>query len=156
VGGSTLLYFAYNARISPDQMATIAPDAEFQFIAHLPEWGLHFSIVAPGWSGSLPAIAPTPGSTVWGAVYDVPASDYAALEHLETSESRPAATTIEAMDRSGRRHQVVAHLSNGGATGSDPGQPSKRYLGLMLDGSRHWNLPAGWIAGLEEHLENGV
>lgn len=137
-------------------MAGVAPDAEFQFIAHLPEWGLEFTISAPGWAGSLPAIAPAPGSTVWGVVYAVPPSNYQELESLETRELRSSAAMVEAMDRTGRRHQVTVHLSNGSGIGNDAGQPSKRYLGLMLDGSRHWNLPAGWIAGLEEHLENGI
>ncbi len=37
---TTLLYFAYTARIAPQEMSDVAPGAEFQFIAHLPEWGL--------------------------------------------------------------------------------------------------------------------
>jgi len=137
-------------------MAGVAPDAEFQFIAHLPEWGLEFTIDAPGWTGTLPVIAPTPGSTVWGAVYAVPQSNYEELEILEMRERRTATTTVEAMDRTGRRHQVIVHLGNGTAPDNGKEQPSRQYLDLMLNGSRHWNLPAGWIAGLEEHLEHGI
>ncbi len=44
-----LLYFAYSARIAPDRMAEAAPGAEFQFIAHLPEWGLQFPIDGDGY-----------------------------------------------------------------------------------------------------------
>ncbi len=53
------------------------------------------------------------------------------------------------MDRNGKRHQVTVHLteSNGAAL-----TPSHDYVSVMLRGSRHWSLPAGWIAGLEEHL----
>ncbi len=52
------------------------------------------------------------------------------------------------IDRTGKRHAVSVHVA---AAGSENGhQPSAAYVDLMLDGSRHWSLPAGWIAGLEE------
>ncbi len=156
VGDKTLLYFAYNARISPEKMAEAAPDAEFQFIAHLPEWGLGFPISDETWGGSLPAITPQPGSTVWGAVYEVQKSDLSSLDVVESKEQR-SSQTIEAMDRSGKRHQVIVHLLDGApaANGNGLAKPSSDYLRLMVAGSRHWSLPIGWIAGLEEHLENG-
>jgi len=150
-----LLYFAYNARISPEEMKQAAPNAEFKFIAHLPEWGLEFPIANDTWGGTLPVVKPEPGSTVWGAVYEVPKPDLTTLDEIEASEQR-AAQTVEAMDRNGKRHQVVVHLLDGAATanGNGDGRPSPDYLRLMVDGSRHWSLPFGWIAGLEEHLQD--
>jgi hypothetical protein len=150
-----LLYFAYNARISPEEMKQAAPNAEFQFIAHLPEWGLEFPIVNETWGGTLPAVTPEPGSTVWGAVYEVSKQDLAALDKIEAEEQR-AAHTVEAMDRNGKRHQVLVHLLNGAASGNGngTGRPSPEYLRLMVSGSKHWSLPFGWIAGLEEHMQD--
>ena len=46
-----LLYFAYTARIAPQRMAEVCPNASFEFIAHLPEWGLDFPIAGTGWGG---------------------------------------------------------------------------------------------------------
>ena len=154
MGERTLLYFAYNARISPDQMKKAAPGAAFQFIAHLPEWGLDFPIANDTWGGALPAIKPEPGSTVWGAVYEVPTPDLANLDEIEASEQR-AQDTVEAMDRNGKRHQVIIHRMGGAATsnGNGDSRPAPDYVRLMVAGSRHWSLPFGWIAGLEEHLE---
>ncbi len=151
-----MLYFAYNARISPNEMKQAAPNAEFKFIAHLPEWGLEFPIANDTWGGTLPVVTPEPGSTVWGAVYEVPKPDLASLDEIEAGEQR-AAQTVEAMDRNGKRHQVVVHMLDGAATanGNGNGRPSSDYLRLMVDGSRHWSLPFGWIAGLEEHLQDG-
>ena len=155
MGCKALLYFAYNARISPEQMAEVAPTAEFRFIAHLPEWGLEFPITNSTWDGALPAIAPEPGSTVWGAVYDFVKTDLAQLDVVVLRVSRRP-RTVEAMDRTGKRHQVLVHLLDGASpNGNGSHSPSSRYLELMVAGSRHWNLPVGWIAGLEEHLENG-
>ncbi len=148
-----MLYFAYNARISPDQMKQAAPKAKFQFIAHLPEWGLDFPISNQTWGGTLPAVRPEPGSTVWGAVYEIPKADLATLDEIEAGEQR-SAQTVEAMDRNGKRHLVLVHLMEGAPTvnGNGSSRPSPDYLRLMVDGSRHWSLPFGWIAGLEEHL----
>lgn len=150
-----MLYFAYNARISPDEMKQAAPNAEFKFIAHLPEWGLEFPIANETWGGTLPVVTPEPGSTVWGAVYEVSKPDLASLDEIEAREQR-SSQTVEAMDRNGRRHQVIVHLLDGAATanGNGDGSPSPDYLRLMVNGSRHWSLPFGWIAGLEEHLQD--
>jgi len=150
----TLLYFAYTTRIAPERMATTAPGAEFEFIAHLPEWGLEFPVDSDDWGGALPTVVPTTGSTVWGAVFNVDEEALARLDAAEKDEQRVRAT-VEAMDRMGRRHQVAVHLhETNGAPSKRDASPSIKYLEIMLDGSRHWSLPAGWIAGLEEHLQN--
>lgn len=131
-------------------MADAAPGAEFRFIAHLPEWGLDFPVEDPVWDGGLPTAAPATGSTVWGAVFSVPDEDLDGLNAVENAEQR-VARTIEAIDRNGKRHQVTVHLCDDNGNGTFP--PSARYLEVMLAGSRHWSLPAGWIAGLEEYLQ---
>ena len=53
----------------------------------------------------------------------------------------------------GRRHQVIVHVHETNGAAGNGHAPSTDYLKIMLEGSRHWSLPAGWIAGLEEHLE---
>lgn len=144
-----MLYFAYTARIEPDQLRAVAPKAEFRFIAHLPMWGMRFPIEGNGWSGALPSVEPDDASTVWGAVFELPTPDAEAIDEIEAAEGRTR-TVVEAMDRLGQRHQVVTHVAAGSANGD--GTPSSEYVRLMLAGSRHWELPAGWIAGLQEHL----
>ena len=92
---------------------------------------------------------PDPGHTVWGAVFSMSDDDLKVVNKIEAEEQR-AAVEIEAMDRMGKRHQVLTHVYEGEVNGQYP--PAADYLRLMLGGSRHWSLPAGWIAGLEEHL----
>ena len=74
--------------------------------------------------------------------------------HAVESEEQRIASTIEAMDRNGRRHQVMVHVANGNGSNGAPARPSAQYLEIMLEGSRHWNLPFRYIAGLEEHLQS--
>ena len=146
----TVLYFAYTALVAPDRMTATAPGAEFSFIAHLPEWRLVFPMKNGAWDGGLPSARPDPGNTVWGVVFEISKSDLKALNNAEAEESREPAT-VEIMDRNGRRHEVTTHLHSGKTNGEY--RPSSKYLTLMLAGGRHWSLPAGWLAGLEEHLQ---
>jgi gamma-glutamylcyclotransferase (GGCT)/AIG2-like uncharacterized protein YtfP len=146
-----LLYFAYTARIEPSKMAEVAPGAAFEFIAHLSDWGLEFPISGNGWSGGLPSVRPNEGDTVWGAVFTVPDDEAAALDAVESAEQRHR-HNAEAIDRTGGRHQVVTHRAP--SNGARQLRPAPDYVELMLDGSRHWELPVGWIVRLEDHLDS--
>ena len=144
-----MLYFAYTANIEPARLAEVAPGASFEFIAHLPEWKMEFTI-ANG-NGGIPSVRPLPGNTVWGAVFDIPAGELSAIDDRESSEGRSRVET-QAMDREGRRHDVITHVSANG-DGNEL-EPEHTYLSAMVRGGRHWSLPAGWVAALEEHLED--
>lgn len=145
-----MLYFAYTARIEPSKMAEVSPGAAFAFIAHLSDWGLEFPISGNGWKGGLPSVRPNEGDTVWGAVFTVPEDESAALDAAESAEQRQR-HTVEAIDRTGGRHQVVTHRAP--RNGTSQLRPAPDYVELMLDGSRHWELPVGWIVRLEDHLD---
>lgn len=142
-----VLYFAYDANISPARLAALAPGAEFRFIAHLPEWKMEYNI--RNGSGGLPSVSPAPGNTVWGAVFSVPNGELAKIDAAEAAEGRKR-TTTQAMDREGKRHDVVTHVAD--KITRKPLTPEPKYVRLMVDGCRHWKLPAGWVASLEEHL----
>ena len=102
-------------------------------------------------AGGLPNVRPLAGNTVWGVIFSVPNPDLAAIDEQEAGEGR-IRTTTQAMDRQGRRHDVVTHVSQDETdTELDPEKP---YLKLMVSGGRHWDLPMGWVASLEEHLED--
>jgi len=139
----------YNARIAPDELAEVAPSATFEFVSHLPESALSFAIEGNGWKGGLPTVIPESGSTVWGAVFSVPQREMKTLDGIELAEQRSRVES-DAIDRSGRRHRVSLHRATD-ATGSERA-PSPEYLGRMLAGSRHWELPVGWIVSLDDRL----
>lgn len=142
-----MLYFAYDAHISPERLVAVAPAAEFRFIAHLPEWKLEYTI--KNGAGGLPSVRPEPGNSVWGAVFTLANGDLARLDAAEAAEGR-IRTATQAMDREGKRHEVVTHVA--AKTARSPLTPEPKYLRLMVQGGRHWKLPAGWVASLEEHL----
>ena len=143
-----LLYFAYDAHIDPARLKALAPGANFEFIAHLPEWKMEYTI-PNGSSGGLPSVRPLPGNTVWGAVFSVPTDELTSIDESEKAEGRVRADT-QAMDREGRRHDVVTHVAREGQ--GESLVPAPDYVEMMVSGGRHWKLPAGWVAALEEHL----
>jgi gamma-glutamylcyclotransferase len=145
--GNALLYFTYDAHIDPARLRSVAPEASFEFIAHLPEWILEYTI--PNGTGGLPSVRPMPGNTVWGAVFSVADDELAAIDASEAAEGR-VPTTAQVMDREGRRHDVVTHVSGNGH--HETLAPEASYVRLMVSGGRHWKLPAGWVMALEEHL----
>jgi hypothetical protein len=70
---------------------------------------------------------------------------------VEAEEGRIPTEDFKAVDREGHRHPVLTHVHNGSA-GSER-TPSREYMRLVVEGGRHWKLPAGWVAGLEEYVE---
>lgn len=144
-----MLYFAYTTLIEPAVMADAAPDSEFQFVAHLPETQLIFPYNNGKWKGGLPSVKAEPGNTVWGAIFEVPSEQMSSLDVAEKEEGR-VRVTVSAMDRSGKRHEVQTHVHE--ENGGKQHKPSAKYMEVVVRGSRHWQLPAGWVAGLEEYV----
>ncbi len=87
---------------------------------------------------------------MWGAVFEIPESEIADLDRTERTEAR-SQVGVDVIDRRGRRHRVVAHRAPDSPGPELP--PAKNYLERMLAGSRHWDLPAGWIVALDDRLE---
>jgi hypothetical protein len=141
----TQLYFAYASLLDPQQLAETAPGARFLFSAHFPETRLVF--VANG-AAPVASLVESPGSTVWGGVFDVPRAEVDDLVLREAREGRAPTWEMKAVDRAGNKHDCLAFVADSG--GVEPGKPSPEYLKNMIRGARHWKLPAGWVVGLED------
>lgn len=141
-----MLYFAYGAFLDPDQLAQVAPKAKFQFIAHLPETKMTF----PTPEGQ-PSVEPAPGNTVWGAVFEVTTAELKAIKAAEESEGRTPLKDCRAVDRSGHKYDVSIFSER--FNGKDH-RPSPTYMAKVVKGARHWHLPTGWVAGLEDLSED--
>lgn len=143
-----MLYFAYGALLDPDLLHQVAPTAKFLFIAHLPETRLTFPIAS-----GLPSVEPATGHTVWGGVFEVSGTDSAAIAAAEADEGRVPRSDMRAVDRAGNKYDVVTyHYPDGGADNT----PSPSYMERVVKGARHWRLPTGWVAGLEDLGEDAL
>lgn len=142
----TTLYFAYAALLDPDLIAGVAPGAKFLFTAHYPETKLDF-VPSPEVVG-LPTLIKEAGHTVWGGVFEIPASEVDRLVAAEEAEGRVPGFDHRAVDREGNKHECLAFVATGEPNGDR--RPSADYLASMIRGAKHWSLPAGWVMGLED------
>jgi hypothetical protein len=143
-----MLFFSYDGMMDPAQLEAIAPKANFQFIAHLPETRLIF----PTTDGR-PSIEPAPGNTVWGAVFEVSNAELKAITAHGAEFGQKPMKDVKAVDRSGHKYPVAvfAHPANG-----ERNRPSADYMRQVVAGARHWHLPTGWVAGLEDPSEDDL
>lgn len=146
----TTLYFAYGSFLDPERIAEVAPGSAFRFIAHYPETKLDF-VESPE-NGAIPVLTKESGHTVWGGVFEVPADAVASLTAAEKAEGREPGFDEKAVDREGNKYECLAFTSSAESNGEVT--PSPEYLEAMINGARHWNLPAGWVMGLEDLSED--
>jgi len=130
--------FVYGALLDPALLAGTIPDAVFERIAHLPAHRLGFA------RDGDPVVVADEGHTVWGGVFTVTDAGLAALA-TEYSDRHPS--TAWAVDREGDRFEVVVF------SGDDGGRAGEAAVTHMLAGARHWELPTGWVVGLEDLID---
>ncbi|MFQ5522743.1 MAG: gamma-glutamylcyclotransferase family protein [Acidimicrobiia bacterium] len=146
----TTLFFAYASLLNPDRINAVAPGSEFLFTAHYPETRMDFVRTDKG--RVVPTLVPDPGHTVWGGVFRLPAREAEALIDAEKAEERVPGYREKAIDREGNKHDCLTFVAEGHFEGGQ--RPDPEYLRMMIEGARHWSLPAGWVLGLEDLAED--
>ena len=146
----TTLYFAYSSFLDPKRIESVAPGAVFRFTAHYPETRMEFVESKSG--GPIPTLVKESGNTVWGGVFEVPASSVDSLSEAEQNEGRNPGFDVKAVDREGNKYDCLTFVANGSP--KTDGRPNPEYLDSMIRGARHWDLPAGWVLGLEDLNED--
>lgn len=122
------------------------------FTAHYPETKLDF--VASEENGAVPTLTKESGHTVWGGVFEIPEESLGSLIEAEEVEGRKPGFDAKAVDREGNKHDCLTFVAVGKVNGEH--RPNAAYLEAMLNGARHWNLPAGWVMGLEDLSEDSL
>lgn len=144
------LYFAYGSLLDPDRMSKAAPGSKFLFTAHYPETKLDF--VRVGNDGAVPTLTKESGHTVWGGVFEVPLDSVDSLTKAEQAEGRQPGFDLKAVDREGNKYDCLTFVAKDEPNGDQ--KPAPEYLESMINGARHWRLPAGWVMGLEDLAED--
>ncbi|MGD2102412.1 MAG: gamma-glutamylcyclotransferase [Acidimicrobiia bacterium] len=144
------LYFAYGSLLDPDRISEVAPGSRFLFTAHYPETRLDF--VPSGDAGAIPTLVKESGHTVWGGVFEIPDEDVASLTEAELAEGRQPGFDVKAVDREGNKYDCLTFVSPQEPNGDL--RPSSEYLEAMISGAKHWSLPAGWVMGLEDLVDD--
>jgi len=132
------LYFAYGSNLDPEQMDWRCPDAIALGAARLDGWA--WRIGGRGYA----TVSPSPGSHVWGAIWNVSDSDLASLDRYEGVAGglyRREFTTVMAKNQPIDVHLYIENYD-------DHGMPSPGYLDRIIAGAKWFDLPQAWIDDL--------
>jgi 2-hydroxychromene-2-carboxylate isomerase len=143
-GAETLWYFAYGSNMSP---GTFVERRRMQPLAT--RWGwldgyrLCFDLpIGPGERGCA-SVTAAPGSRVAGVLYQLGHADADRLDRTELGYRRIA---VDVAADGGERITAFTYQSAVSRTGR---RPSRRYLGLLLDGARTNGLPSDYVTWLD-------
>jgi len=147
------LYFAYGSNLNPAQMAKRCPGHRVVGRASLEGYTLRFRGYGRDWAGAVGTVEPLPGSTVWGAVFELTPEHYVTLDSYEGYDGPGFDSNlydrieIDVRLESGE----VAHCLTYVIRPLEEGLPSAAYRDAIVAGLRHHGLPAEYIAALEAH-----
>jgi len=141
----SLHYFAYGSNMNWPQMQRRCPSARFVCVARLVnyEFGItrHSRLRNCGTANVFPAH----GKEVCGIVYDVNEADLVTLDSFEDGyrrELRP----VYALGDGAQPLVVLIYVAE---IETNVPRSNAEYKRLILEGARHWNLPATYLALLE-------
>ena len=134
-----VLYFAYGANLRRAAFRALCPGADWLGVARLEQ---HRLVIA--WHGYA-AVQPDPASTVWGALWLVPAARLPALDEFEqVAAGWYKRATLRVVTPAGPRVEAMLYL----APRPDLGVPSATYLAEVLAGAKENKLPAAHRAAI--------
>jgi gamma-glutamylcyclotransferase len=154
-----MYYFAYGSNMNWPQMRRRCPSARFVCIGRLP--GFRFAIARHSRLRNCGTanIFPEAESAVWGIVYEVSESDmlimdgfedgYSRYKHFVYSFATPNAQSLPQPQPAAAPSVFEAVVYIAPKEIGVP-LPNAEYKRLMLEGARHWQLPADYCSMLAQ------
>lgn len=124
-------YFAYGSNMSRAVMAQHAPDAVPVGVAKRDDWRF---IIGPGGYGS---IMPSPGSVVYGVVWNVSERDLVGLDAYEQVAGGLYHRRDLEVSMNDRPLMTLTYIVTKAGTGTS----RRGYIPLVLEAARSWALP---------------
>jgi gamma-glutamylcyclotransferase len=143
---SRVLYFAYGANLDLRRFRRRCPGATVVGRARLPDYQLAFTRYSRAEKGGVADIVPHPDAEVWGALYEIDASSFAALDEYEGAPRAYRRELVRVIDDAGVEREATAYIAN--KTGEFA--PSRGYLAQITRGAREHGLPEEYFCALEE------
>jgi hypothetical protein len=149
------LTFAYGSNMDFSQMSERCPSAQFICIAVLKNHSLAFTRKSIKRDCGVSDVVSTPDSAAWGVVYEVTEYDLAVLDIKEGyrpsrhAEDNSYNRRIETVFQDGDDTKPLNVEIYFAVPQKNPPLPNQEYKDLIVNGAKHWNLPADYIAELE-------
>jgi hypothetical protein len=140
-----MMHFAYGSNMHRALMRRHAPDAQPLGVATLA--GHRFVITADGYA----SVAPAAGHDVHGLLWRITPRDRATLdtwESVETGLYRAETLPLRRAEDPAPDVEALVYI----ARASPPGRPRAGYMEIVIEAARALDLPAAYIASLEQWL----
>jgi len=150
-----MLYFAYGSNMHSAQMKQRCPSATFVCRAKVPSHRLAFTLTSLERGCGVADVVRDDTKDVWGVIYELPENE---LKELDKDESFRPGRPDDQNEYTREKHYVWAEGDTNrpllvslyrGHPQLDQPLPSCEYKKLIVEGARHWHLPADYIRELE-------
>lgn len=140
-----MYYFAYGSNLFWPQMRQRCPSSRFVRAARLDNYQFGITRHSRLRECGTANVIPVKGQAVWGAVYDVSDADLIVMDSFEDGYRREI-LTVNPIDDGNKPVNVLVYVAE---IESNVPLPNAEYKKLILEGARHWRLPASYLAMLE-------
>ncbi|XP_044743463.1 gamma-glutamylcyclotransferase-like [Chrysoperla carnea] len=152
------LYFAYGSNLLSKRIHLKNPSAVRKCVGKLKDYRLDFMHYSNRWKGAAATIVPTPGHTVWGAIWELDDSHLASLDHQEGVHQNmyfrfdANIETTEGNLITCKTYQQTEspELLNEGESLPLDRRPSELYKSVILEGAVESGLPNDYIEQLRK------
>lgn len=138
-------YFAYGSNMNWPQMQRRCPSSRFVCVGRLA--GYHFGITRHSRLRDCGTanVYPVPGKEVWGIVYDITEEDLLILDGFEDGYRREI-LSVNPFEQDKLPLDALVYVA---AVEENVPRPNVEYRRLIVEGAKHWKLPAAYLALLE-------
>ncbi len=144
----TAWYFGYGSNMDPRTFLGRRKMRPFEVrVARLVDYELRFNLPVGGGERGVANVVRTEGAEVWGVAYQISATDGTRLDRSEGVPRMYQRVRIELADEAGDRFVAFTY---GSGRGDESRKPSRRYMGLLLAGAQHHDLPADYVGYLRD------
>src|SRR6266542_2187724 len=142
----SLYYFAYGSNMNWPQMQRRCPSASFVCVACLANYQFGITRLSRLRDCATANVFPIDQQEVGGIVYEVSEADLVSLDGFEDGYRRKILPVCALADGK----QPLNALVYCAEIEKDVPLPGAEYKRLILDGAKHWNLPASYLSMLEK------
>jgi gamma-glutamylcyclotransferase (GGCT)/AIG2-like uncharacterized protein YtfP len=138
-----MYYFAYGSNMNWLQMQRRCPSSRFVCVGRLVNYQFGIARHSRLRDCGTANVIPAPGKEVWGIVYDVDDGDLMLLDSFEDGYRRE---TLEVYAARARRFAALVYVAE---LERNVPLPTAEYKRLIVEGAKHWSIPAVYLAMLE-------
>jgi len=138
-------YFAYGSNLNWAQMQRRCPSSRFICIARLPDYRFGITRHSRLRNCGTANVVAAQGQEVWGAVYEVCDEELIVLDSFEDGYRRQI-LPVFGLNREEVPFNALVYVAE---LELDIPLPNAEYKRLILEGAKHWKLPALYLSLLE-------